>query len=275
MGLLEHGPPRGFVRLLLRTAWPVIIAGKRLSPVPLLKWLINPFFAYPYNEVTTIPINREVRGPENLLLPRRIVERLVLGVRDIFIMNECLCRHTAGCRTYPQDIGCLALGAAVNRLHPSLGRRATPEEAAAHVRRAAAAGLVASVAHTWIDPVGFGLTRFDKLMFVCFCDDCCCIFRTHLRKRGPNLDRAVKGLPGLATVVDPDKCDGCGLCAAKCFVAAMEIRDGLAVPGPACRGCGRCVELCPRGAARLVMEDEETLYRRLVERISQVADIWS
>jgi ferredoxin len=252
-----------------------MIAAKKLSSFPVLKWIINPFFAYPWNEVTVVPINQEVRLPDSLVLPRRIVERLIREVKDIFIVDECVCKSRVGCKRYPHDIGCMGLGPAVSRMHPSVGHKATPEEAVEHVRRAAKAGLIANVGHVWIDPIAFGLTRFHQLMFICFCDDCCCLYRTHMKKRGPNLDKAYKGLPGIRVEVDSKKCVGCGTCVERCFVSAMNLREGIAVPGESCKGCGRCVEACPHGAASLNIDNEEALYDRLVERIRAVADIWS
>jgi len=274
MNPLRYGHNKGIVKLIVWLSWPIIILAKRLSSYPIIKWIINPFFAYPWNEVTAIPIDQEVRGPDSVVLPRRVVERLISEVREIFIVDECICRTKGECQNYPHDIGCIALGSAVSRMHPSQGHMATQEEAIAHVRRASEAGLIANVAHTWIDPVAFGLTRFSRLMFICFCDDCCCIFRTHMHKRGPNLDRACKGLPGVSVEVDPEKCIGCGTCVERCFVAAMELRDGIAVTGESCRGCARCVDICPQEAISLNIEKEDMLYENLVKRIRAVADIW-
>ncbi|HDP79973.1 MAG TPA: hypothetical protein ENN21_03925 [Spirochaetes bacterium] len=273
MNLLKYGPGRRFVKTAVWLSWPIIKAAKKWSSLPVLKWIINPFFAHPWNEVTAIPINVEVPAPDSVPLPRRLLRRVVEQASDIFILDECICRGLLNCENHPKTIGCMALGKAVSRMHPSHGRTANREEAFAHIDRAAAAGLVANIAHVWIDPLAFGLTRFNRLMFICFCDDCCCLYRTHMRKRGPNLDRAYRRLPGISVTLKADLCDGCGLCAKSCFVAAVTVENGKAVIGDECRGCGRCVELCPRGALELVMEDEETLYRRIQERIGEVADI--
>jgi len=271
--MIRFGPGKKMVKFMVTLSWPTIIAAKRWSSLPILKWIINPFFKYPYNEVTSIPINVEVKYPESVPVPRRLLERLISKVEDIFILDECICRGLLECKNYPKSIGCMALGPAVRRIHPSHGRMASQEEARDHVRRATEAGLIANIAHVWIDPFAFGLFPFRELMFICFCDDCCCLYRTHMKKRGPNLDRAYRRLPGISVSVDPERCDGCGICVENCFVAAIEIQDGVAVPGESCKGCGRCVELCPNNAVSLHLEDEDILFKQLTDRINAVSDI--
>lgn len=271
--MLKYGPNRTFVKLALRLAWPIVRLAKKWSNLPVLKWIINPFFAYPYNEVTYIPINVEVEGPETVSIPHRLLCRVLDLASDIFIVDECLCRGNTKCSNYPQDIGCIALGKAVNRMHPSHGRKVTLEEAYEHVHKAADAGLIASVAHVWIDPVAFGLPDFNRLMFICLCDDCCCLYRTHLENRGPNLDKACKGLPGISVEIDYERCIGCGTCVENCFVKAASLVSGKVKIGEDCRGCGRCVELCPQQALKLNTDEEEALFQRMKQRIEAVADI--
>ena len=274
LNLFRYGPNKTMVRWAVRASWPLMIAAKRLSAVPVFRTVIHPFFAAPWNEVTAVPIGHRIETGQNVVLPRRVVERLVERVPQRFILDECICRRQMGCQDYPQDIGCMALGPAIAGMHPSNGRRVSGAEAVAHVQRAAAAGLIANVAHVWIDVLAFGLTPFQRLMFICFCDDCCCLYRTHMQRRGTNLNRAYQALPGIRVKVDAARCNGCGLCAQRCFVAEMKVVNGTASPGAHCKGCGRCVEICPAGAVSLEIEDEETLYANLVSRIDAVADIW-
>lgn len=269
----RYGPGRRFVKTAVRLSWPIIVAAKRLSAVPVFRWIINPFFAHPHNEVTAIPINVPLSPPDSVPLPRRLVERVIREASDIFILDECICRGKLDCANHPKTIGCMALGKAVDRMHPSHGRRATMEEAFAHVKKAAEAGLIANIAHVWIDPLAFMLAPFNRLMFICFCDDCCCLYRTHMKRRGPNLDRAYRRLPGISIRLDTELCDGCGLCDERCFVAAIRMENGRPVIGHDCKGCGRCVELCPRGALSLSLADEETLARRLIGHVRSLADI--
>jgi len=50
-------------------------------------------------------------------------------------------------------------------------------------------------------------------------------------------------------VVDPDKCNGCGLCLRPAHCYAIEMSDNLPVIDPEkCLGCGVCVAICPRKA---------------------------
>lgn len=64
-------------------------------------------------------------------------------------------------------------------------------------------------------------------------------------------------LPG-APVVDPERCNGCGLCTKPGHCTAIEMREGLAVVTPErCLGCSICVALCPRKA----LSFPETVYK--------------
>jgi len=272
MMFIHHGPGKSIVKTAVWLSWPIIIAAKRLSNVPVFKWLIHPFFMRPYNEVTSIPINITLPKPDSIALPRRIIERLVADVDEKFIIEECICRSHNKVDFPPQNIGCMALGPAARRIHPSHGRMVSTKEAISHVRRAAEAGLIANIAHVWIDPIAFG-TRFKDLMFICFCDDKNCIYRTYMKNRGPTLDRAYRRLPGITLSVEKEKCEGCEQCSDNCFLANIIIDNGKAVIGESCAGCGRCVDLCPNGAITLLIEDEETLYLQLIEQIKDVSKL--
>jgi electron transfer flavoprotein alpha subunit len=57
-----------------------------------------------------------------------------------------------------------------------------------------------------------------------------------------------------------------------CFVDAIRMDDELAVIGDACRGCGRCVEICPADAIELSF-DEDRFVRESIERLSPLVDL--
>ncbi|RLG53491.1 MAG: hypothetical protein DRO00_03910 [Thermoproteota archaeon] len=56
-----------------------------------------------------------------------------------------------------------------------------------------------------------------------------------------------------SSVVDPDKCIGCGACIEHCvFKARSIVRDKCAVDKEKCFGCGLCTTVCSTGAVRLI-----------------------
>jgi heterodisulfide reductase subunit A len=63
-------------------------------------------------------------------------------------------------------------------------------------------------------------------------------------------------------VVDPQDCDGCGVCDRVCPVGAVELvkkKEASVVPG-LCTGCGICAADCPRDAITMnAFEDEQIL----------------
>jgi Pyruvate/2-oxoacid:ferredoxin oxidoreductase delta subunit len=270
--LFQYGAPRFLVRFMVALAWPLIIAGKKFSSYPLLRFVINPFFQRPYNEVTSIPINVQVEPPASVPLPRAILMRLVSEIDQKFIIDTCICRHHNKVSSPPPGIGCMALGPAIRRMHPSHGRKVSTPEALVHIEQASAAGLIANVAHVWIDPAAFW-TTFRDLIFICFCDDANCMYRTYMKKRSPNLDKAYQRLPGLSFAADAGICSGCGICLDTCFVNAIVMKNGKASITDDCKGCGRCAVVCPEKAVVMTLTDQEELFLQLASRVNSVADI--
>ncbi len=154
--------------------------------LPVLKWIINPFFAYPHHEVTAIPINVSLPAPESVPLPRRLVERVIREASDIFILDECICRGKLDCANHPKTIGCMALGDAIDRMHPSHGRRPRPRRHSNTSEKPPTPGC-GQHAMVWIDPQAFNAHAIQPLMFIVICYDCCCPTDTH--ETAPDLTR--------------------------------------------------------------------------------------
>jgi ferredoxin len=79
-------------------------------------------------------------------------------------------------------------------------------------------------------------------------------------------------MPGVTVEVN-DLCVGCGTCTDEvCFVDAIRLVDGRAVKSEECRGCGRCVDVCPEAAIVIKIEDDK-IVERAINHITSLVDI--
>ena len=72
-------------------------------------------------------------------------------------------------------------------------------------------------------------------------------------------------------VVDPERCWGCGRCAALCRFDAITMGDdAVAVCEPRdCEGCGLCERVCPSGAVSLRPRISGTVLRSSTETVPE------
>jgi len=269
------GRPVWFVDMI-KKAFPNRFAVAKLTKWPVLgeiarRWLAegDDLIYLPRNEV--LPIHQAIESPESTVLPSQIVDHFIEKASHLWIMNRCICRDAEGCEDYPIDLGCLFLGKAVLDINPKLGHPVPKQEALEHVRRCREAGLVHLVGRNKLDTVWLGAGPGDKLLTVCNCCPCCCLWRV-LPHVAPDIGDRVHAMPGV-TVKTTDRCTGCGTCTqGVCFVDALHLVDGRAVRTGACRACGRCVSVCPEGAIEVYLAD--TLYvERVISRLSAEVDV--
>jgi ferredoxin len=255
------GRPVWFVSLLKRT-FPGRFLAARATHLPILgrlvdRWLFDgdDLVYLPQDQaVRTLSVGEAIERPGDMVLPSRVVEHFVERASVHWIMDFCLCRASEGCQDYPVELGCLFLGEAALGINPELGRRVTKEEALAHVRRCREAGLVHLVGRNKLDTVWLGVGPGRQLLTVCNCCPCCCLWGV-LPYVTPRIGDKIARMPGVTLTVS-DRCVGCGTCTEGiCFVDAIRLEDGRAVIDEACRGCGRCVDVCPQGAIELSIED--------------------
>jgi ferredoxin len=228
------------------------------------------------SEGRIVEVGAPLSVPEDVVLPSMVLDHFIEQASDLWIMDNCLCRHSEGCQDYPIDLGCLFMGRAVNEINPALGRRVTREEAKAHVRRAREVGLVHLIGRNKLDSMWLGAGPAHHLLTVCNCCPCCCLFGVL-----PHLDEPLRSkitrMPGVQVAVT-DRCVGCGACARGiCFVDAIQMAASngekpRAQIGEDCVGCGRCVDICPEGAIELSGADPE-LVQRAIERIAPSIDV--
>ena len=141
-------------------------------------------------------------------------------------------------------------------------------EAAAHLEQGIAMGLVPMIVHASFDAEMLSID-YAQMLAVCFCCDCCCTVRYHLRMGPSTFDKTIHRLPGL-TVEVQEHCIACGTCADQCAVHAIKMEATAVIDQDACIGCGLCQSVCPVDAIQLQIEDTdqaiETLFNRIRSR---------
>ncbi len=260
--------PVWFVELI-KQAFPGRFFGARATNAPGFGKLIERMLFWGDDLVylpkdRTIRIHAAIGRPEEMVLPSQVVEHFIEQAGYHWIMNFCLCRAGNGCQDYPVEYGCLFLGEAVLGINPALGRRVTKAEALEHTRRCREAGLVHLVGRNKLDTVWLGVSPGEKLLTICNCCPCCCLWKI-LPVVSRSIAEKVTKMPGVSVAVG-ELCQGCGACTQEvCFVGAIRLVDGRAEIGADCRGCGRCVEACPNGAITITIEPgdyvQETIQR--------------
>jgi len=164
--------------------------------------------------------------------------RAILLASKLFRLRDCICRLQQGrlghpCR-FPLRV-CLSFSSAEPTPNPDA---ITQQEALAILDQTEEVGLVHTVSNVM---KGIG--------YVCNCCGCCCGILRGITEFG--VENSVAQAAYYA-VIDPDECQGCGICVERCQVQAISEQDGVAVvQRERCIGCGLCVTGCPNHVARL------------------------
>lgn len=265
-----------WVRKVIKAGFPYRSLGARMTRVPLLGTVIERAL-FGGDEIFIVPRGRLIavdEGPaeeEHVVLPWQVVERFVERASHLWIMDRCICRDASGCSEYPVDLGCLFMGEAVLEINPALGRIVTRQEALDHLARCRQAGLFHLLGRNRLDSVWLGAKPADRLLTVCNCCTCCCLWRI-LPHVSAGVSSSVSRLPGLVVSVTGE-CAGCGECERICMARAARVEGGHSTIDPgACIGCGRCVEVCRNGAIEIRLEDPRAV-EAAVARIESVVHV--
>ncbi|SMF15351.1 4Fe-4S binding protein [Desulfovibrio gilichinskyi] len=190
-----------------------------------------------------IHISREVSAtiPERVL-PYNKARDIVLSEPDHIAALECPCRATQKKPCLPLNV-CLIIGepfaSFVVENHPDKARRITIDEAARILEAENARGHVHNAF--------FKDVMLGRFYSICNCCPCCCGAMEAMKNSIPMLAPS-----GYISIVDPNKCIGCGQCMEYCPFGAMKIRDKRMRIDPAkCMGCGVCINKCRKGSLRL------------------------
>lgn len=267
--------PVWFVTLIKKTFPGCFLIGK-MTHVPVIGRLIDRTL-FAGDDVIYLPrdhaiaVNQSIDVPSGAALPSQVVDRFIEQANYHWIMDTCLCRDASNCEDYSANLGCLFLGEAALGINPKLGRRVSREEALTHAQRCREAGLVHMVGRNKLDTVWLGVGPGEKLLTICNCCPCCCLWRV-LPTIAPDIGNKITKMPGITMRVT-EACTGCGVCAqGVCFVNAIHLVDDRAAISESCRGCGRCVDACPQEAITLIIEDDYSV-EETIAHLESLVDV--
>ena len=267
--------PLWFVSLLEKT-FPNIKLIAKLTRFPIIgkffDWLLFEGDEIIYlTQDRVISINIEVEKQEEMVLPSKVLEHFIEKANYHWVMNFCICRESMQCSDYPIDLGCMFLGEAVLGINSQLGRLVSKEEALDHIKKCKEAGLVHMIGRNRLDKQWLGVNPGYKLLSICNCCPCCCLWRI-APVVSSKIGSKVQKMPGVTLKVT-ERCVGCGTCMQGiCFVDAIHMVDNRAKITEECRGCGRCVEICPQNAIELAINDKQFV-ERSIRQIEKLIDV--
>ncbi len=268
--------PMWVINLIMK-GFPMRFALARLSRWPLLGSLLekalfedDEMIYLPKDASVELKVDLSFELPDSTVLPSEVADHFVMRAKHLWVMNWCICRKSMGCNDYPVDLGCLFLGEASIGIDPRLGRAVTQEEALEHLRKCRDSGLVQVIGKNKLDASWLDVKPSERLMTICNCCECCCLWKMlpHLSGR---IGSRISKMPGVSVEVN-GKCTGCGTCVKLCFVDAIQLSGGRARIGDACRGCGRCAAACESHAISLSYQGE-TSAKLAIERVSSAVSV--
>ncbi len=222
------------------------------------------------NSMSWLPINKEIKGAENIALPEEVMNRLIDKAKHRVIIDICGCRNAMNCKDYPLDLGCLFMGESALKVPEKVRRMASADEAKAHVKRAIEAGLVPIAGKARADNDMNLIPDEGKFLTVCFCCECCCATRFYRNLPPEATGNIFKPVEGLSIKVTGE-CIGCGECVSKCYIEAIEMKGDRAFIGEKCLVCGRCASHCPQDAITLALDNPNAV-DDVVRRIESYVD---
>jgi len=266
--------PVWFVNFL-KQIYPSRRSLAKMTRLPMIGQMVDHLFfrgdeIYFLPKDQTIQINEALDAPETIIIPSQIVDHYIKQASHHWIMDFCICREGANCQDYPQGLGCIFLGESVLKINSKIGRLVSQEEALAHTQRCREAGLVHSIGRSRWDSFWLGAAPVESLMTICNCCPCCCLWGI-VTDLTPKISQKITKMPGVEVIVTDD-CSGCGTCEEGiCFADAIQVVNGLAEISLECRGCGRCVEICPEEAILLTIEGKENI-QGFITRLDNLMD---
>ncbi len=187
------------------------------------------------------------------ILPYELATQAIREAKHVAVAL-CYCRHEQEhlgnhCQ-YPMEI-CLAMNVGAEfAIQQKLGRQIETSEALDILAQTSSLGLM-----------HIGDNVRNHLGFICNCCKCCCGILRAYHDHG--IFNVVVKTRFIMTV-DEQSCVGCGRCAQKCQLNAIEVqsKDGkkvAVVNQELCVGCGSCYRFCGKKALHLEKRPEKII----------------
>jgi ferredoxin len=212
-------------------------------------------------QLRVIPVSRSIAA-DMQVMPYEAAEEIIRRQSKI-VVAPCICRREhqmagSGCDK-PLEV-CMLFGSGAYYYEQNkLGRAITADEALEILDRAMEAGLVLQPGNA------------QKPANICMCCGCCCQILKNLN----NLDKPAFAVESnYYAEVDPDKCNGCGVCETRCQMGAVELQNTARILLDRCIGCGLCVPSCETEAVHLMAKDTDRQVvppKNLVDTYMQLA----
>ena len=267
-----------FMKTIINKTFSQRFFWSRLSQYPVIGRLIeyllfedDDIIYLPRDTAVSIPVNAPLTPRADTVMPSQVLEHFIRRAGFHWIMNFCICRDSSQCKDYPIDLGCIFLGEAAMDINPRFGRRASVDEALEHAARCREAGLVHLIGRNKLDTVWLNVGPGKKLLTVCNCCPCCCLWKI-LPTINTRISSRVNRMPGVSVTVT-DRCIGCGICTKNvCFVDAIRLNGKRAEISDDCRGCGRCVTVCPQAAIEMKIDGHHRI-SAAIDMIDHLVDV--
>jgi NAD-dependent dihydropyrimidine dehydrogenase PreA subunit len=180
------------------------------------------------------------------ILPYDKLKELMISC-NTFRVRDCICRKeqdlvgTRKCK-FPLHVE-LIFYTGPEPADPPAVPFVSREEALAVLDKTEKIGLVHTVSNV-----------AEGVYYVCNCCGCCCGILRGITEFG--IEKSVAAA-NYFSVIDPEKCVGCGTCVRRCHMHATSLQNDISiVDRTKCIGCGLCVTGCPEEAVHLQIKAE-------------------
>ncbi len=218
--------------------------------------LYDQYSEVPEKGLRALPIQKTIEDPRQVL-PYEDAAKFLDGQKDICVAT-CPCRRRKALDPdsevcdHSMEV-CLHFGSLARYMvDHDMGRPIDREEADKILHDCAEEGLVHGISN-WVEGV-------DS---ICNCCSCCCIFfeSYHVLKHARSLDPS-----NYVVSVNRETCKGCGLCAKRCPMDAIQMQadpaannkkgQTAALEAESCIGCGVCAYKCPSESLTLERREQ-------------------